>query len=114
VNETIATLMKQHQLTKCYGPWRLMSDLWQMNITENKIPSYKQLQNKMFYFQRNKLMYINEVSPLEDKLSPLVFTGDESDEQLFVYHYKCNADNERGWYRRVSGYIVHYILVMVM
>jgi hypothetical protein len=59
-------------------------------------------------------MYINEVSPLEDKLSPLVFTGDESDEQLFVYHYKCNADNERGWYRRVSGYIVHYILVMVM
>jgi hypothetical protein len=86
--------MKQHQLTKCYGPWRLMSDLWQMNITENKIPSYKQLQNKMFYFQRNKLMYINEVSPLEDKLSPLVFTGDESDEQLFVYHYKCNADNE--------------------
>jgi hypothetical protein len=31
---------------------------------------------------------------LEDKLRPLVFTGDESDEQPFVYHYKCNADNE--------------------
>jgi hypothetical protein len=86
--------MKQHQLTKCYGPWRLMSDLQQMNISENKIPSFKQLQNKIFYFQHNKLMYINEVSPLEDKLHPLVFTGDESDEQPFVYHYKCDANNE--------------------
>ena len=94
MNKTIVTLMKQHQFTKCYGPWRFMSDLWRMNITENKIPSYKQLQNKMFYFQRNKLMYINEVNPLEDKLRPLVFTGNESDEQPFVYHYKCNADNE--------------------
>jgi len=65
-----------------------------MNITENKIPSYKQLQNKMFYFRHNKLMYINEVNPLEDKLRLLVFTGDESDEQPFVYHYKCDANNE--------------------
>ena len=71
-----------------------MSDLRRMNISENKIPSYKQLQNKMFYFRRNKLMYINEVNPLEDKLRPLVFTGDESDEQPFVYHYKCDANNE--------------------
>jgi hypothetical protein len=86
--------MKQHQFTKCYGPQRLMSDLWQMNISENKIPSYKQLQNKMFYFCHNKLMYINEVNPLEDKLHPLVFTGDESDKQPFVYHYKCDANNE--------------------
>jgi hypothetical protein len=39
-------------------------------------------------------MYINEVNPLEDKLRPLVFTGNESDEQPFVYHYNCNADNE--------------------
>jgi hypothetical protein len=39
-------------------------------------------------------MYINEVNPLEDKLRPLVFTGDESEEQPFVYHYKCDANNE--------------------
>ena len=94
MNETIVNLMKQHQFTKSYGPRRLMSDLRRMNISENKIPSYKQLQNKMFYFRRNKLMYINEVNPLEDKLHPLVFTGDESDEQPFVYHYKCDANNE--------------------
>jgi hypothetical protein len=74
--------------------WSLASDFWQMNISENKIPSYKQLQNKMFYFCHNKLMYINEVNPLEDKLHPLVFTGDESDKQPFVYHYKCDANNE--------------------
>jgi hypothetical protein len=39
-------------------------------------------------------MYINEVNPLEDKLRPLVFTGDESEEQPFVYHYKHDANNE--------------------
>jgi hypothetical protein len=94
VNKTILTLMKQHQFTKCYGPRRLMSDLRRLNINENKIPSYKQLQNKTFYFRRNKLMYINEVNPLEDKLRPLVFTGNESDEQPFVYQYKCNAANK--------------------
>jgi hypothetical protein len=94
VNEKILTLMKQHQFTKCYGPRHLMFDLRQMNVSETKIPSYKQLQNKMFYFCWNKLLYINEVNPLEEKLRPLVFTGDESEEQPFVYHYKCDANNE--------------------
>jgi hypothetical protein len=94
VNENILTLMKQHQFSKCYGPRPLMSDLRRMNTSENKIPSYQQLQNKMFYFRHNKIMYITEVNPLEDKLRPLVFTGDESEEQPFVYHYKCYANKE--------------------
>jgi len=29
---------------------------------------------------------------MEHKLHPLVFTGDESDEQPFIYHYKCDAE----------------------
>jgi hypothetical protein len=45
VNKAIVALMKQYQFTLSYGPWHLMSDLWQMNVSENKIPSYKQLQN---------------------------------------------------------------------
>jgi hypothetical protein len=94
VNKKILTLMKQHQFTKCYGPRHLMSDLQRMNISENKIPFYKQLQNKMLYFRHNKLMFINEVNPLEDKLRPLVFTGDELEEQPFVYHYMFDANNE--------------------
>jgi hypothetical protein len=63
-------------------------------MSPRTIPSYKQLQNKMFYFRWNKLMYINKVNPFKDKLCPLVFTGDESEEQPFVYHYKCDANNE--------------------
>jgi hypothetical protein len=51
---------------------------------------------KMFYFRHKKFMYINEVNPLKDKLRPLVFTGDESDKQPFVYHYKCRARRECG------------------
>lgn len=94
VNKVILKLMNQHQFTRAYGPRRLMCDLRRMNISENRIPSYKQLQNKMFYFRRHKLIYVNEVNPLEDKLRKFVFTGDESDEQPFVYHYKCDANNE--------------------
>jgi hypothetical protein len=90
----MVNLMKQHQFTRSYGPPRLMSDIQQMNISENKIPSYKQLQHKLFYFCCHKLMYVNEVNPLEDRLQPLVFTGDESDKQPFVYHYKCDVDNK--------------------
>ena len=71
-----------------------MCDLREMNISEDKIPTYKQLQNKMFYFRRSKLMYVNEVNPLEDKLRPFVFTGEESEEQVFIYHYKCDGDNK--------------------
>jgi hypothetical protein len=61
-------------------------------VSENEIPSKKQLQNKLFYFHRTKFMYANEVPPLEDKLRPLVFTGDEGDEQSCIYHYNCDAE----------------------
>jgi hypothetical protein len=94
VNKAILKLMNQHQFTRSYGPQHLMCDLQRMNISENRIPSYKQLQNKMFYFCCPKLKYVNEVNPLEDKLHQLVFTGGESDEQPFVYHYKCDANNK--------------------
>jgi hypothetical protein len=39
VNEAIVNLMKQNQFTESYGPQHLMSDLQQMNVLENKIPS---------------------------------------------------------------------------
>jgi hypothetical protein len=35
-------------------------------------------------------LYVNEVHPLEDKLHPLVLTGDEGDEQS--YNYKCDVE----------------------
>jgi hypothetical protein len=81
VNGVISLLMKQNLFTKCYGPRQLMSDLQHMNVLEDKIPSYKQLQNTMFYFHHSKLNNLNKVNPLEDKLWPLVFKGDESEEQ---------------------------------
>jgi hypothetical protein len=38
-------------------------------------------------------MYVNNVNPLEGKLWLSVFSGDESDEEPFIYHYKCDAEN---------------------
>jgi hypothetical protein len=31
--------------------------------------------------------YHNEISPLEEKLRKFVFSGDEADEQVFIYCY---------------------------
>jgi hypothetical protein len=39
-------------------------------------------------------MYANEVNPLYDKLPPLVYSGGESEEEPFVYHYTCDAKNQ--------------------
>jgi hypothetical protein len=62
------------------------------NISESKIPTYKQLQNKLFYFRKTQFNYVNENEPLVEKLRQLVFTGEEPMEQPFVYHYATDKD----------------------
>lgn len=91
--ETIEKLLVKNKFTKNYGPKRLISDLRSMNVPESKIPTYKQLQNKLFYFRKTQFHYVNEIEPLVEKLRPLVFTGDEAMEQPFVYHYATDEDN---------------------
>jgi hypothetical protein len=93
VKGIIEDLLCRNQFIKSYGPRQLISDLRARNVSENKIPSKKQLQNKLFYFCQTKFMYVNEVHPLEDKLHPLVFIGDEGEEQSFICHYKCDAED---------------------
>jgi hypothetical protein len=63
-----------------------------MNVLESKIPTYKQLQNKLFYFRKTQFNYVNEIEPLVEKFRPLVFTGDEAMGQPFVYHYAMDED----------------------
>ncbi len=83
----IKKLLVKNKFTKNYGPKHLISDLRSMRVPESKIPTYKQLQNKLFYFRKTQFDYVNEIEPLVEKLRPLVFNGDEAMEQPFVYHY---------------------------
>jgi hypothetical protein len=64
----IDNLLEQHKFTKNYGPKRLVTDLRHQGVIEDKIPSQKQLQNHLYYFQKTKFQYSNEISPLEEKL----------------------------------------------
>jgi hypothetical protein len=70
--ETIEKLLVKNKFTKKYGPKHLISDLQSMNVPESKIPTYKQLQNKLFYFRKTQFHYVNEIEPLVEKLRPLV------------------------------------------
>jgi hypothetical protein len=66
--------------------------LQSLNIPESKTPTYKQLQNKLFYFQNTQFHYVNDIESLVEKLCPLVFTGAEAMKQPFVYHYATDKD----------------------
>jgi hypothetical protein len=65
---SIVDLLEQHKFTKNYSPKRLVTDLEHQGVSEDKIPSQKQLQNHLYYFRKNKFQYSNKISPLEEKL----------------------------------------------
>jgi hypothetical protein len=88
----IESLLVDNKHTKNYSPKHLISDLQSLKVPESKIPTYRQLQNKLFYFQKTQFKYVNEIEPLVEKLHPLVFTGEEVMEQPFVYHYATDED----------------------
>jgi hypothetical protein len=42
-------------------------------------------------FGNENLGIINEIGLLEEKLRKFVFSGDEADEQAFIYHYQTDC-----------------------
>jgi len=90
VGKLIDALIMEHRFAKNYGPRRIISELRRRNIPDCKIPGKKQLENRLYYFRKRKFGYHNEIGPLEEKLRKFVFTGDEADEQAFIYHYQTD------------------------
>jgi hypothetical protein len=64
--------------------------LCRQHISDSRIPSEKQLQNKLHYCRRTKFNFTNEITPLEVKLRQFQFTNNESEEQSFIYHYRTD------------------------
>ncbi len=48
------------------------------------------MENRLYYFHKLKFGYHNEIGPLEEKLRKFVYTGNEADEQAFIYHYRTD------------------------
>ena len=87
MGKLIDALIIEHRFAKNYGPRCIISELHCQNIPDCEIPARKQLENRLYYFSKRKFGYHNEISPLEEKLRKFVFSGDESDEQVFIYCY---------------------------
>jgi hypothetical protein len=85
---------EQHKFAKNYGPKRLVTDLQHQGVAEDKIPSQNQLQNHLYYFQKTKFQYSNEISPLEEKFRNYIYVDDELEplDKPFVYHYDTDDD----------------------
>ncbi len=62
--QSIKKLLVDNKLTKNYGQKHKILDLQSQNILESKIPTYKQLQNKLFYFRKTHFNYVNETSSI--------------------------------------------------
>ncbi len=88
LGKLIDALIIEHHFAKNYGLHRIISKLHHRNIPDCKIPAQKQLENRLYYFWKHKCGYHNEISPLEEKLRKFVFSGDEANEQAFIYHYQ--------------------------
>jgi hypothetical protein len=84
-------LIIEHRVAKNCGPHHIISELCHQNIPDCKIPNQKQLENRLYYFQKHKFGYHNEIGPLEEKLRNFVFSDDEADEQAFIYHYQTDC-----------------------
>jgi SOS response regulatory protein OraA/RecX len=51
VSQIIVELLEQNQLSKNFGPKQIMSELQRCNISEERIPSWIQIQNKLSYYR---------------------------------------------------------------
>jgi hypothetical protein len=66
VGKLIDAFILEHCFAKNYGPHHIVSVLHHQNIPDCKIPAQKQWENRLYYFQKHKFGYHNEIGPLED------------------------------------------------
>jgi hypothetical protein len=67
----IDNLIQEYKFAKNFGPCRIISHLRSKGIEEGRIPTAKQLQNRLYYFRKCKLQFGNEIDPLEKNCKAL-------------------------------------------
>jgi len=93
----IDNLIQEYKFAKNFGPCRIISHLRSKGIEEGRIPTAKQLQNRLYYFRKCKLQFGNEIGPLEKKLQGLIYQHEQYDEhpldQPFTFHYGIDQND---------------------
>jgi len=74
----IDNLIQEYKFAKNFGPCRIISHLRSKGIEEGRIPTAKQLQNRLYYFRKCKLQFGNEIDPLE---------------KTFTFHYGIDQND---------------------
>jgi hypothetical protein len=60
--------LEQNQFTKKYGPNMIISEMQRRNISEDRIPSKTQIQNKIsYYYRKNTSNFNKEKSTFQDE-----------------------------------------------
>jgi hypothetical protein len=77
VVKVIDALIIEHHFAKNFGPHWIISKLHCRSIPYCKIPAWKQLENRFYYFRKYKFEHHNEIGPLGEKFRKFVFVGDE-------------------------------------
>jgi hypothetical protein len=68
VGALIVELLEQNQFTKKYGPNMIISEMQRRNISEDRIPSKTQIQNKIsYYYRKNTSNFNKEKSTFQDE-----------------------------------------------
>jgi hypothetical protein len=60
VGKLIDALIIEHRFAKNYGLCHIISELRHQNIPDCKIPAQKQLENRLYYFWKQKFGYHNK------------------------------------------------------
>jgi hypothetical protein len=93
VSQIIVELLEQNQLSKNFGPKQIMSELQRCNISEERIPSWIQIQNKLSYYRWAVFNFNNELTPLQDKVRLSIVNGEEAVDKPFVFVYDVDNTN---------------------
>ena len=59
IHDIIDKLIESNKYAKNFGPKRIIDDLRHQHISDSRIPSEKQLQNKLHYYRRTKFNFTN-------------------------------------------------------
>lgn len=83
----VIKLLEDNRFNRSFGPVAVVDRLRARGLSRDEIPTNKQLQNLLYNLRRYHFSYVNEISPVEEAIRQYVYTGDEADEQPFIYYY---------------------------
>lgn len=99
VASMIVEVLEANRHTKNFGACKILTELRLRNVPEDKMPSKRQITNKICYHRKSRFQFNNLITPLEERLRRVVFDADTSYnngdlfKQPFVFCYDHDSNN---------------------